>query len=257
MVDLSGRRATAEATFVGDPALVRRARRVARSEAAALRRADAVLAVSDVEQAMIESLAPGVPCRLAPTHYRVRSGPPFGERVGIAFIGGFRHAPNVDAARWLVEDLWPNIAAELPESAALTIVGEEPPVWLRRASGPRVRVVGAVTDLDGLLDSVRLTIAPLRWGAGLKGKVHASLAAGVPCVGTTVAVEGFGATPGVHLLVGDSAAGLVSAATLLHEDPLRWEGLSRAGRELVVERYPASRLVDSVATLLPTGPQRK
>jgi len=88
-----------------------------------------------------------------------------------------------------VRDIMPLVWTESPD-IELLLVGSAMPPRVRDLAGPRVRVMGHVPDLGTLLDRVRLTVAPLRYGAGLKGKVLSSLAAGVPCVGTSCAFEG-------------------------------------------------------------------
>src|SRR5262249_12750446 len=120
---------------------------------------------------------------------------PFAERSGVAFIGGFGHAPNVDAARWLVHDVMPLVCQEAPDIRCLLVgsgMSEELRSELQR---PGVDVLGRVDTLTDVFERIRLTVAPLRFGAGLKDKVLRSMGAGLPCVGTSEAFKGMQELP--------------------------------------------------------------
>lgn len=97
----------------------------------------------------------------------------------LAFIGGYRHPPNVDAAAWAVRELMPRLRHEMP-GAELLLVGSHMPAEVASLAAPDVLPVGYVETLGEIYGQARLTIAPLRYGAGLKGKVLDSLAAGLP-----------------------------------------------------------------------------
>jgi len=140
----------------------------------------------------------------------------FAAREGVAFIGHYRHEPNLDAARWLLEAVMPRVWQTDPSIVCL-LVGSDLPDSLRRMAGDRVRVLGHVADLGAdVLDRVRLTVAPLRFGAGVKGKVLESLAAGVPCIMSPVAAEGLSLPAGLTALVSQDEAGLAALICHLH-----------------------------------------
>ena len=116
---------------------------------------------------------------------------PFTKRRGVAFIDGFGHAPNQDAAQWLVGEIMPLVRKRSPNIECL-LVGSETPESLLRLCDNGIVAVGHVDTLVEVFDRVRLTVAPLSYGAGVKGKVIESLAAGIPCVCTALS----GAAPG-------------------------------------------------------------
>jgi glycosyltransferase involved in cell wall biosynthesis len=99
-----------------------------------------------------------------------------------------------------------------------------------------VELAGWVPDVDPLLDSVRASVAPLSYGAGLKGKVTQSLAAGVPVVTTPVGAEGLDAVDGEHMLIGQDDGELADRVIALVRDDELWDRLSRAGQRLAAER---------------------
>ena len=124
------------------------------------------------------------------------------------FIGGFEHSPNIDAAIRLVRGVMPRVWSELGDVPVTIVGGSTPPEvadWPRR----RVEVAGWVPDVGPLFDAARAMVAPLSYGAGLKGKVTQSLADGLPVVTTPIGAEGLNAVDGEQLLIGadDQRAG--------------------------------------------------
>jgi glycosyltransferase involved in cell wall biosynthesis len=103
----------------------------------------------------------------------------------ILFVGGFKHLPNVDAVLWFVHEVFPLIRAKVPD-ALFRIVGSHPPAEVQELrDSPGVEVLGYVADTSKCLDCAAVSVAPLRYGAGMKGKVAEALSAAVPVVTTT------------------------------------------------------------------------
>ena len=100
-----------------------------------------------------------------------------------------------------------------------------------------VRYLGPVADTTPWFESLRLTVAPLRYGAGLKGKVVSSLAAGVPCVATPAAVEGMNVRDGEGVLVADTPERLAACILRAHADPCLWADLSAGGLAHAAGRF--------------------
>ena len=140
-----------------------------------------------------------------------------GKERDVLFVGSFDHPPNVDAARWAAREIMPLVRERCPD-AVLHVVGSNPTDQVRELAGPGVEVHGWVPDVAPMYARSRVTLAPLRFGAGVKGKVGESLAIGVPVVGTSVAVEGMHLTDGQEVLVADDAPGLADAVVQLLTD---------------------------------------
>ena len=155
-------------------------------------------------------------------------------RQGLLFVGGFAHPPNTDAAVTLVRSVMPIVWRELGE-VPVRIVGADPPPEVQALGSPLTEVTGWVEDLDPLLQSSRAMVAPLRFGAGMKGKVTQSLAAGLPVVTTPVGAEGLLASDDQTFLVGQEPADIAEHVIRLYRDDALWTQLSAAGRELVVK----------------------
>src|SRR6185437_247932 len=145
---------------------------------------------------------------------------------------------------WLATEILPVVRAGIPE-VTLHLVGANPSAEVRALAGPGVVVHGWVPSMDDVYQQVRLSVAPLRFGAGMKGKVGESLAFGVPVVTTPTGAEGIGRGRGEGLLIADDAAGLARAILEAYGDQDLWERLSSAGRDTIARHFSldAVRLV--------------
>ena len=242
VADLHHLRVQRQAELEGSAELRARAARLRGEEIAAVRAADAVIVHSMHEAALLRNAAPEAAITVVPWTVPARpTQEPFALRSGLAFVGGYRHPPNADAARFLVEAVMPLVWARAP-GIEVRLVGSNMPDVVRRLAGPRVRAAGQVAELDEVFGQVRLTVAPLRFGAGLKGKVLSSLAAGVPCAMTAMAAEGMALPKALARCVGDSAEALAAAIIALHEDPARNRAAAEAGLAWVRQECSAERV---------------
>ncbi|GAB3789168.1 hypothetical protein GCM10028797_23830 [Dyella agri] len=203
--------------------------------------ADVTIVVSPVEKEILSLDAPGADIRYLPVPL-VTSGKPekiagFDERSGIMFVGGYRHLPNVDAMEYFCREIWPLVSPRLPGVEFLIVGSFPPPEVVALGDIPGVRVVGFVEDLDSLLAKVRLSVAPLRFGAGVKGKVATAMIAGVPVVGTTIAFEGMGFEAGTEVLVSDAVSEFADLVVQAYSDRQCWSGLSVNGMQKVDMLY--------------------
>ena len=121
-----------------------------------------------------------------------------------------------------------------------TIVGADMPPDLLGGVPGAVRYLGHVPDVGPWFESLRLTVAPLRFGAGAKGKVASSLAAGVPCIATPLAMEGMAIRDGIEVLAADTPARFAEQVARAYADPALWAGLSAGGLRYVAEHLSAA-----------------
>ena len=220
-------------------------------ELAAIARADCAILLSPAEQTLIAGLLPRAKTCVIPIARPVRAPAlPFARRRGVVFVGGFRHSPNVDAVLAFVRDTWPMIRARLP--LTFDIVGADPPDEIRALADPAagIAVLGHVVDLDTLLDRSRLTVAPLRFGAGIKGKIVTSLAAGVPCVASPIAVEGMGLTDGAQIRVAATPEAFAEAVVAVHERQDVWTALSDSGLDFASRAFSVAEVRRHLAAML-------
>ena len=241
-VDLHHLREQREAEERGDPALLRAAARTRTEELALIGSVDRTWVVSPVEKALLAESAPGAIVDVVSNIHRVRgAGPAMAARQGLLFVGGFRHPPNVDAAMWLAEEILPRIRALRPDITLSLVGSDAPPAILALGEHPGITVHGHVPDLEPLIDTHRFSVAPLRYGAGVKGKINQALAHGLPVVATACAVEGMGLVHGVDALVADDAETLAATVLRAYDDEDLWRtlvegGLANTGREFSPER---------------------
>jgi glycosyltransferase involved in cell wall biosynthesis len=175
--------------------------------------------------------------------------PPPEDRSGILFVGGFEHPPNGDAAIYMVNEVMPAVWRELGD-VRVTIVGSNPPPEIQALASPLVDVTGWLEDLQPLLDSSRLSMAPLRYGAGMKGKITQALAAGLPVVTTQIGAEGLDGHDQECLLIADDPHELAVNAIRVYRENDLWRRLSRAGQELIAERCSTKVVSDRLGLFL-------
>jgi len=169
---------------------------------------------------------------------------PFADRSGLAFIGSFAFPPNVDAARCLVSEIMPLVWRKAPEVNCL-IVGSDLSDELRHElARPGVNVLGRVDRLGDVFERIRLTVAPLRFGAGIKDKVLRSMAAGLPCVGTPEAFRGMHALSAAitNTCQRETASELAAAIVRMHRDKKANANCAEAGLRYLADGYNVSRI---------------
>jgi glycosyltransferase involved in cell wall biosynthesis len=219
--------------------------------------ADTVVTHSIVERDIMWRHLPAKKIIVAPWHVAPEPATSsFADRGGVGFVAHFSHRPNIDAAHFLIESIMPAVWAIDP-SIACFIAGTDLPDNLRQLAGARVRMVGAVENLNGFFHSVRLTIAPLAFGAGVKGKVLDSMAAGAPCVCTPVAAEGLNLPASLANLVRETSADLAEAIVALHNDESLNREAAVAGLDFIKDFASESRVDAALAEAagMPAGPR--
>ncbi|WP_303636481.1 glycosyltransferase [Stenotrophomonas tuberculopleuritidis] len=238
-VDLHYLRERRGAQVAGDAGLLRNAEHTRASELAVMGQCDITVLVSAAEREQLLADAPQVRVELISNLHDVAgAGAPFAQRHDLVFVGGFRHPPNLDAMEWFIAEVFPIIRARLPQVRLHCIGANAPDALLARAAAqPGVEMHGFVEDIVPYMDGARIAIAPLRFGAGVKGKINLSMAHGQPVVGTTCAVEGMHLQAGEDVLVADDAAGFADAVVRLYQDPQLWQQLADAGLANVARHF--------------------
>ncbi len=224
---------------------------------------DTVLTPSSAEIPLINKLAPGGLAKAIPLFFfdvdteTFRSGASFDDRDTILFVGGYQHAPNVDAVNWFCDTILPAVRSKLG-SVKVVLAGSNPPPEVLARAGNGVEVLGYVEDLSPVFEQARIFVAPLRYGAGVKGKVITSLRYGVPVVTTGIGNEGIELTHEDEVLVADDPCLFADMICRLYEDAELWERLrerafrrlvndySKAGAQAIFERVLAQ--ADAIST---------
>jgi glycosyltransferase involved in cell wall biosynthesis len=185
--------------------------------------------VSPAEQQLLQEKRPGKSIQLVSNIVDVPgSKTPFALRRDYLFIGGFQHRPNIDAVLFFVQKIYPLVSEHL-RNAKFYIIGDKAPPEIAALATEKIIVAGLQKDVLPFFESVKLSIAPLRFGAGVKGKINQSMAFGVPVVATSLAVEGMDLTDHEDILVADEPEDFARALIELYESEELWNRLSENG----------------------------
>ena len=256
-MDLHYLRRQREAEVAGDPVALAEAAAAKRAELRLLAEADVTITPSTHEQEILALEAPAAAVAVQPFLFEaVGTAVGFGPRRDFVFLGGYGHPPNVDAAGYFVAKILPLIRRELP-GARVVLAGAKPTPAMLALAGPGIEVPGLVDDLGTLFDAARVFVCPLRAGAGVKGKVVAAMAHGLPVVSTGCGAEGMGLTAGQELLVADGEAAFARACVRLHQDAALWAALSAAGLAYVERTCSLESGKRALAAAIDRGWQRK
>ncbi|HEX6137514.1 MAG TPA: glycosyltransferase [Casimicrobiaceae bacterium] len=249
-VDLHFLREERLAELEGGRAAALSARAKRGEELALIAKADVTLVVSPVEQALLRELAPASRVvLLSNIHESVASVAPWHARRGLVFIGGFQHPPNVNAVLWYAREILPHVRRLLP-GVKTYVIGSRVPASVRALAAEDLAILGHVPDIVPYLDGCRISVSPLRYGAGVKGKVNSAMSHGLPVVATTPSVEGMGLADGDDVLVADEPAAFAAAIARAYEDRALWERLSAGGRNNVERHFSRAVAREALRALL-------
>ncbi|HEV8695508.1 MAG TPA: glycosyltransferase [Lysobacter sp.] len=250
-IDLHYLRERRGAEMAGDAALARAAEQTRALELDVIARSDVTLVVSEVERELLAQEAPKARVEiLSNLHCVAGPGHPFEHRHDLVFVGGFRHPPNVDAVRWFATEVFPRIRMLLPEVRFHCIGGDVPAEIEALSAQPGIEVHGHVADITSYMDGARIAVAPLRYGAGVKGKVNLSMAHGQPVVATSCAVEGMHLRPGEDVLVANDRDTFADAVVRLYHDRDLWQRLAANGLHNVETHFSLDAGRDVVRRVL-------
>jgi glycosyltransferase involved in cell wall biosynthesis len=246
IADIHALRLQRQAEATDRPDLRLRAKSVEAAEFWAMQVVDCVLTHSRFEASYLRRRVPHLNVKVVPWAVAARPPARLNARADIAFIGGAGHAPNLDAVAYLAETIMPLVWRELPEVKCL-IAGAG---WTaNRRADDRMVYLGHQPDLSGVLDRVKLTVAPLRFGAGIKGKVLDSLAAGTPCVMSHIAAEGLPLTPLLASVVGDGAE-LAGNIRAVYRNKKTQRLLAAGGIDLITDHFSEQAVVTALSDAL-------
>ncbi|MCI2053610.1 MAG: glycosyltransferase [Sphingobium sp.] len=250
-VDLHHVREEREAQLKDDMEALAKASLTREQELACIDAADVTIVVSEAELALLDEILPSADVRVVPLIRGVRSRarPGFEARDGIAFVGGFQHQPNIDAVTHFLDEVWPMVLARLP-NLTLYVIGSHMPLQLSSRLDSNVEWIGYVPELEPWLDRVLATVAPLRYGAGAKGKVVSSLINGVPCVASTIAAEGMNIAAGDGILIAENSRAFVDRIADITTDAGLWQSTSRQGFDTVARLYSLDRGVELIGQIV-------
>ncbi|MEI8047715.1 MAG: glycosyltransferase [Bacteroidota bacterium] len=196
------------------------------------KQADITIAVSKDDYHLLSNIETVGNVSLIPNIVRVYPRNPGKRDPKVVFIGSYTWYPNPDAVIWFVESIWP-IVLESKPNAKFLIIGSDPTDDIKRLGTIKgVKVIGYVPDTKPYFETAALSVAPMRVGGGMKGKVNEAMAHGIPVVATRIGAQGFEAEHGKQIMIADDVQGFADCVIkLLHDDLLQHE-MGIAGQEL-------------------------
>jgi polysaccharide biosynthesis protein PslH len=213
--------------------------RFRRFERACWTSADACVVTSEREVDSIRRWAPDTPVAVVPNavdldYFTPAAAPP--EPRTVVFNGILTYRPNVDGARYLIDEVWPLVRERYPD-AKLTLVGRNEGVDTRPFRAPGVEIAGEVPDIRPYIQQAAVVAVPIRIGGGTRLKVVEALATSKATVSTTLGCEGLAVRDREHLLIADEAPDFAARILEVFENPALGDALGHAGRDLVGSRY--------------------
>ncbi|MGL4759112.1 MAG: glycosyltransferase, partial [Patescibacteria group bacterium] len=190
------------------------------------RQADLTVSITSVEQQILQSKAVGKVI-VIPNIHTPYSGniPSFNEREGILFIGSYNHPPNIDAVLWLCQEIMPLVWHRKPD-LKVTLLGSNPTSEVQALANNLITVTGYINDLTPYFLSHKLSVSPLRYGAGMKGKIGQSLEYRLPVVSTAIGTEGMNLISEENVLEANTTDEFAQQILRLVEDEVLWNRIS-------------------------------
>jgi len=246
MVDAYFIRLERESQISGDPQTAQASERYRKLEIRLARASDLVWCNSADDKRVMAAEVPGRQIEVIPTIHALHdSGKPFAERQHLLFIGNMAHRPNADAVHYFMRDIYPHIETSLP-GAKVFIVGDNATEEIRGLASERVHITGYLSDIEPLLQGSRVFVAPLRFGAGVKGKVGEAMSYALPVVTTSIGAEGFGLVNESSALIADTPEAFAAAVVRLYSDEALWGELARNSRRLVAENFTPEVISETI-----------
>ena len=251
------RLAANEPRFANRLALQAIARSLRRYEVKHLNDCDALVPITEVDAQEFRALGCTVPMHVLPGGVELRGAAvdrTHEQPDAVGFLGSLDYRPNQEAALWIAEELQPR----LQDTARVQIAGSRAPEWLRaRLAASGAHFLGEVPDAAAFLAGLRIVIAPILSGGGMRIKILEAMAAGKAVIATTIGAEGIEAVPGEHLLIADDADAFAVAVAGLLRDPSRALAVGDAARLLAGRRYAAGALARGLVTFYEELTQRR
>jgi len=250
-VDLHYLRELRMAEIAADPQLIKSANITKTQELAVAKACDLTLVVSPHEKEVLAQEMPELKVDvLSNIHEIFGNKNNFNNRQDIMFIGGYQHTPNVDGLLWFVDEIFPLICAALPDIKLHVIGSKAPQKIIDLGQHPNIEFHGFVENIDPFMQTIKVAVAPLRFGAGVKGKVNMSMSHGQPVVGTKVAVEGMYTTHEIDVMMADEPEAFAQSVIRLYQEEELWSQVSAGGLDNVKRWFSFDAAKAQVTKLL-------
>lgn len=225
---------------------------ISKREIASILRCDCSIMVSEFEMDLLKntfkinaSLLYYLPLLLEPVSQdEIQQWLPFEERKDFIIIGNFLHEPNWNSVQYLKETIWPLIRKEIPE-ANLLVYGAYPSQKVLQLHQPKegFHIMGRADDAQEVVSKARIVLAPLRFGAGIKGKLLEAMQCGTPSVTTSIGAESMFGDLSWNGFIKDNPEDFAAKAISLYQDKTTWIQAQKNGIQIIEKRYLKSNFV--------------
>ena len=200
--------------------------------------ADLTITVTPTERELLQSQAVDRVAVVPNIHTAYEHNvPDFAERSDILFIGSYNHTPNIDAVKWLCQEIMPLVWQTNP-NIKVTLLGSNPSSEVLALESDRITVTGYIDDISPYFLSHKLSVSPLRYGAGMKGKIGQSLEYSLPVVSTSIGTEGMNLAAEEHILVANTTSEFADRILRVYHDAVLWNRLSKRSTEAIAAYTP-------------------
>ena len=236
-VDIHYNRLFSKAILTGKLSDFEDAETVKQQELVAYQQADLIIAVTEDDGLILKKDAPYTKIGILPNIHRIPEfimhQPPYNK---LLFVGTFNHEPNIDAALYFCDEIFP-LLLEMNSNFTLEVIGPNPPESVQALQSDKIFIRGFVESLDEYYRKAHISVAPLRFGAGMKGKIGEALSFGLPVVTTEIGAEGFGLSPGENILVAKTSLDFAKLILQLSQDNQLYKKLSTNGYNFIKDNY--------------------
>ena len=259
-VDIHYKRLFSKATLTGISSDLDAAVTVKQQELVAYQKADLIIVVTEDDGLHLKKDASSTQIELLPLIHRIPKfilpQPPY---TKLLFVGSFKHEPNIDAVIYFCDEIFP-LLLKMNSSFTLEIIGPIPPESVKALQSDKIIIRGFVENLEEYYRTAHISVAPLRFGAGMKGKIGEALSFGLPVVTTKIGAEGFGLSPGENILVAETPLDFAESILQLSHDNQLYKKLSTNGYNFIKNNYSAeatrARLSKLINQALLISPKR-
>jgi glycosyltransferase involved in cell wall biosynthesis len=224
---------------------------VKRREISIYKKADLVLAVTEEDVLILRDEDPNLRIEVVPNIYDIPNDPKDRnvDKNSLIFIGGFKHKPNVDAVFYFCNIILPKLIEKNPQ-IHLTIIGESPSAQIMKLDSKHVKVLGYVPSVTPYLMKNYVSIAPLRFGAGMKGKINEAMAHGIPVVSTSVGVQGMKLRHKQEIMIADEPEDFIKCIQELINDNKLYSVISTNSVNFIKENYTSDKVANKLEEII-------
>ncbi len=238
---------------------LREAERTKKREMDVYRKADMVIAITEEDSGVLLKECFGLNIRIIPNIHRIVPPVDTAAKEQLIFVGGFRHEPNADAVLYFCKDILPLIRERVQE-VKFAIVGSNPPEQIKELANDFIAVTGYVRSVTPYLQKSYISVAPLRYGAGMKGKIGEAMAHGIPVVTTSIGGLGMGLVNRENAMIADNPGDFADSVIELMQNHNLYRKIQRGALEHVRNNYTEVEVCQGLLSImadLGKGPVKK